>query len=198
MELAVSFAVRQSATADSGHRDIVSTRKRTRRQPRVHTQRRRRDGPGGKLASMRCDSRGGQLKWSACLSGRPSPSSLRSASSASSGWCAFAGPARADSGCSSSRCSRVPLPFLVAAAVFAWTPSRALGTRNVGTYALCVATLAVPSVGRGRDPARHQRTPRAARAAGWSSMRMSSPWRWPGLRCISGRTIFLACACGTS
>ncbi len=39
-----------------------------------------------------------------------------------------------------------PVPFLVAAAVFAWTPSRALGTRNVGTYALCVATLAVPAL----------------------------------------------------
>jgi hypothetical protein len=39
-----------------------------------------------------------------------------------------------------------PLPFLVAVAVFAWMPSHALGTRNVGTYALCVATLAVPTL----------------------------------------------------
>ncbi len=39
-----------------------------------------------------------------------------------------------------------PLPFLVAAAVFAGTPSPALGTRNIGTYALCVATLAVPTL----------------------------------------------------
>ena len=39
-----------------------------------------------------------------------------------------------------------PLPFLVAVAVFAWMPSHALGTRNVGTSALCVATLAVPAL----------------------------------------------------
>ena len=39
-----------------------------------------------------------------------------------------------------------PLPFLVAAAVFAWTPGHALGTRNFATMALCLSTLAVPTL----------------------------------------------------
>ena len=39
-----------------------------------------------------------------------------------------------------------PLPFLIAAAVIAWTPGHLQGTRNFGTYSLCVATLAVPAL----------------------------------------------------
>jgi hypothetical protein len=30
--------------------------------------------------------------------------------------------------------------------VFAWTPNHALGTRNVATVALCLSTLAVPTL----------------------------------------------------
>jgi CubicO group peptidase (beta-lactamase class C family) len=38
------------------------------------------------------------------------------------------------------------LPFAVAAAVFAWTPHQTLGTRTLGTSALCLATFAVPAL----------------------------------------------------